>query len=226
MANNETQQAAHLVPAPEPPKRRKRARWPEGDPAQREARWAELDTLCSVQATLREIAVHFGISEDTLERAIKRENKRTWSDYFGDKRQRGFISLRRQCWQVALQGNPAEYFAEKRQRGFISLRRQCWQVALQGNPTMLIWLSKQYLGMAEPLNVSGPGGGPLQQEYVDPAQFTDAELDDLERIIEGARRGGGRAGRPHSDHRRSAEGRCRGDERHHPRSGLAVQVTL
>lgn len=184
--------------APESEKRRKRRRWPEGDPAQRKARWDELDILCSVQATLKEVAIHFGVSEETLQRAIKREKKRTWSDYFGDKRQRGFISLRRQCWQVALKGNPA----------------------------MLIWLSKQYLGMAEPLNVSGPGGGPLQHEYVDPAQFTDAELDDLERIIEGARRGGGRAGGPHSDHRRSAEGRCRGDERHHPRSGLAVQVTL
>jgi hypothetical protein len=31
-----------------------------------------------------------------------------------------------------------------------SLRRQMFQTALKGNPTMLIWLSKQYLGMREP----------------------------------------------------------------------------
>lgn len=31
-----------------------------------------------------------------------------------------------------------------------SLRRTMFATALKGNPTMLIWLSKQYLGMREP----------------------------------------------------------------------------
>ncbi|NUQ11245.1 MAG: hypothetical protein HUU26_02795 [Gemmatimonadaceae bacterium] len=79
--------------------------------------WPILDALLSVQATLVEVAEHFGYSEDTIQRAVEREHGV------------GF----------------AEYSAQKRAKGKLSLRRKQFQLALGGDRTMLIWLGKQYL---------------------------------------------------------------------------------
>jgi hypothetical protein len=57
--------------------------------------WEVFDRLCEVQCTLAEIAAHFGVSEDTIERAVKREHSVSFADYFGEKRKAGFVSLRR-----------------------------------------------------------------------------------------------------------------------------------
>ena len=83
--------------------------------------WRALDALCAVQCTLAEIAAHFGVSEDTIERAVKREQGASFADYF----------------------------EQKRKGGFASLRRKQYQVAMSGNVTMLIWLGKQWLGQAD-----------------------------------------------------------------------------
>jgi hypothetical protein len=95
---------------------------------------------------------------------VNGQHKRNFAEYFAQKRQRGFISLRRRSRQLRLGGNPAlliwlskqylgtneravrrqqkknfaEYFAQKGQRGFISLRQRSWQLALGGNPALLI----------------------------------------------------------------------------------------
>ncbi len=83
--------------------------------------WREFDKLCLLQCTLDEFAGWFGCSEDTIERAVKRE------------RRMGF----------------AEYLKQKRAGGKVSLRRAQWVSALSGDKTLLIWLGKQYLGQVD-----------------------------------------------------------------------------
>jgi hypothetical protein len=79
-----------------------------------------------VQCTLAEIAAHFAVSEDTVERAVKREQGVSFADYFG----------------------------QKRKAGFVSLRRRQYELAMAGNATMLIFLGKQYLGQADKQHVT------------------------------------------------------------------------
>lgn len=43
----------------------------------------------------------------------------------------------------------AEVFRQKASNGKISLRRKMYEMARAGDKTMLIWLSKQYMGMSE-----------------------------------------------------------------------------
>jgi hypothetical protein len=83
--------------------------------------WTEFDKLCGLQCTLKEIAYFFDCSEDTIERAVKREFQRDFSD----------------LWE------------EKSAAGRISLRREQFRLAQAGDRTMLIWLGKQYLGQKE-----------------------------------------------------------------------------
>jgi len=83
--------------------------------------WDQFDKLCAIQATLTDIAAWFSCSVDTIERAVKREQKMSFADYF----------------------------AIKRGRGKIGLRRKQYEVAMAGNVPMLIWLGKQYLDQAE-----------------------------------------------------------------------------
>ncbi len=80
--------------------------------------WQEFDKLCNIHCTLVEISEWFDCSEDTIERAVKREKGMTF----------------------------AEYFKRKSGRGKISLRRKMFETALSGNVTMQIWLSKNTLG--------------------------------------------------------------------------------
>jgi hypothetical protein len=90
--------------------------------------WADFDRLCEVQCTLAEIAANFGVSEDTIERAVKREHRVSFADYF----------------------------AQKRKSGFVSLRRKQFELAMVGNATMLIFLGKQLLGQADKHQVTAP----------------------------------------------------------------------
>lgn len=97
--------------------------------------WTTLDKLCGMQCTKTEIADFLEISEDTIERAIKREFK----------------------------VNYAEYYEQKAAKGRISLRRKQYDVASSGNVTMLIWLGKQYLGQSDKLetDLTSKSGAPL-----------------------------------------------------------------
>jgi hypothetical protein len=85
--------------------------------------------------------------------------------------------------------NFVDVFAQKRQRGTISLRRQIWQSALGGNTTLLIFLAKKYLGMADQLVVKTPGQPIPDDQQIDLTRLSDEELDQLERIIESAHTG-------------------------------------
>jgi len=121
--------------------------------------WKEYEALCAIQATLREMACFFQCSEDTIERAV--------------------------VLQYRL--NFAEVFAQKRQKGFISLRRTMWQGALGGNPGLQIFLAKQYLGMANQMIVNPPGGPPIAgTPEFDLARLSDDQLEQLERVVETA----------------------------------------
>jgi hypothetical protein len=104
--------------------------------------WQKFDLLCALQCSLSEIACEFDCSEDTIERAVKREHK---------------ISF-------------AEYFALKRGKGKISLRRKQYQKAMDGDTTMLIFLGKQWLGQADKQSteLTGKDGQPIQTEDVTP----------------------------------------------------------
>lgn len=83
--------------------------------------WAEMEMLGEMQATLREISEWFKCSEDTIERACKREHGI------------GF----------------AEWIAQKAVKGKISLRRKQLEMAMKGSIPMMIWLGKQYLGQSD-----------------------------------------------------------------------------
>jgi hypothetical protein len=71
--------------------------------------------------------------------------------------------------------NFVSIFALKRRRGHISLRRRIWTAALNGNTSLLIFLAKQYLGMAERLDVRLPGGQPLNDQR-DISRLSDEQL--------------------------------------------------
>lgn len=83
--------------------------------------WKVFDKLCRFQCTLVEIAEWFDCSEDTIERAVKREYNETF----------------------------AERFKKKSAKGKTSLRRKMFVIAMKGNVTMCIWLSKQMLGYTD-----------------------------------------------------------------------------
>jgi len=86
-----------------------------------EFNWEEMEKLCIIQATCREIALWFQCHEDTVERAVKKK--------FGI--------------------NFAQWVAQKHVKGKVSLRRRQHEVAHNGSVAMLIWLGKQHLGQAD-----------------------------------------------------------------------------
>ena len=83
--------------------------------------WEEFEQLCIFHCTLEEISRWFRCSEDTIERAVKREHGMSFE----------------------------EYSAEKRSIGKVSLRRRIFQQAMSGDRVLLIWLSKNYLGFQD-----------------------------------------------------------------------------
>src|ERR1035437_2216662 len=107
--------------------------------------WAEFDRLCEVQCTLAELSAHFGVSEDTIERAVKREHGRSFADYF----------------------------AQKRQAGFVYLRRKQYELAMAGNATMLIFPGKQNLGQCDKREVTA-APLMFEVEHIVPEAYEDA----------------------------------------------------
>ena len=92
----------------------------------KELDFKELDKLCAIHATRKEIADWFECSEDTIDRRCM-EN-------FG-------ITF-------------ASYYEQKAVNGKMSLRRKQFESAMAGNVTLMIWLGKQYLGQSDKQDVS------------------------------------------------------------------------
>ena len=114
--------------------------------------WDLFDNLCDIQATKSEIAGVLEISEDTIERRIKEEKGISFADYYK---------------RVSSGGKS-------------SLRRAQMKTALSGNATMQIWLGKQFLDQKDTVHqtMSGPGGGPIQTQKVEPVITDDMSEKD------------------------------------------------
>jgi hypothetical protein len=109
--------------------------------------WKELDKLCHIQCTRREVSEWFGCSEDTIDRACLEKHG------------------------VAF----AAYHEQKKGAGKVSLRRKQFNKAMSGHPTMLIWLGKQYLDQKEKQELSGPDGDAIQVNLTLPLNGSEAE---------------------------------------------------
>lgn len=83
--------------------------------------WASFDKLAAINCTRDEISAFLGVSNDTLERACKREKKMSF----------------------------AAYYDKKNADGRTSLRRKQFDLAQNGNVTMLVWLGKQRLDQTD-----------------------------------------------------------------------------
>lgn len=93
----------------------------EGGRPQREINWQQIQALCAIQCTLKEIVAVTGVPKTTLERACKRDLGQTFGAW---------------C-------------KEKAENGKASLRRRMFKIAENGNATMCIWLSKNWLGYTD-----------------------------------------------------------------------------
>lgn len=80
----------------------------------------QFEQLCAMQCTEEEICAWFDVTDKTLTSWCKRTYKKSFSEVFKIKRQKGYTSLRRSQFQLA-----------------------------ETNPTMAIWLGKQYLGQTD-----------------------------------------------------------------------------
>jgi len=88
-----------------------------------------LAELCHIQCTGLECASVLGMDYASLERHVRKETGKTFS----------------------------EYWEEKAAGGRKSLRRKQWDVAQSGDKTLLIWLGKQYLGQTDKRQIESTG---------------------------------------------------------------------
>lgn len=80
------------------------------------------EKLCALHCTLEEIAAFLHVSADTVERRVKEHYGSTFAEIHREKAAAGKISLRRAMWEKATKSR---------------------------DNTMLIWLSKNHLGMSD-----------------------------------------------------------------------------
>tara|TARA_R100000654_G_scaffold4652_1_gene13623 strand:+ start:1766 stop:2107 length:342 start_codon:yes stop_codon:yes gene_type:complete len=64
---------------------------------------------------------------------------------------------------------------QERLKAHATMRRNMFQSALDGDRQMMIWLSKQYLGMREKTEHSGEGLRPLTIEFAEAQPPKDAD---------------------------------------------------
>ena len=86
--------------------------------------WDQFEKLCALHCTLIEISDFFDCSEDTIDRLVKAKYKANFAVVFKRKSSKGKLSLRRKMFECAMGGG-------------------------KGATTMMIWLSKQQLGMSD-----------------------------------------------------------------------------
>lgn len=115
--------------------------------------WDQFDKLCALQCTLNEMALWFECSVDTLQNRVNS----TWGMTF------------------------SAYYSQKAEKGRVSLRRKMWEMALKGDRVMLIWLSKQHLGMTEKVEQKTESNSTTQVQLVPAMTKEDAKkiLEDL-----------------------------------------------
>ena len=99
--------------------------------------WREAEKLCALQCSEVEVADWFGISIDTLARRLRDEKGQTFKEFFSLHRVQGKIALRRNLFKLA----------EK-----------------QGH--VAIFLAKNWLGMSDRQEITGPDGSPLSTKII------------------------------------------------------------
>ena len=113
--------------------------------------WEEVRKMCEIQCTQKELCAVLGICEDTLQRACKREQHMTWTEFFNIHRQGGRTSLRRAQWQKAVE---------------------------KQDSTMLIFLGKNFLGQADKIDNTTTVNAE-QHINVDFSKLTKEELQEM-----------------------------------------------
>lgn len=91
------------------------------------------ENLCKIHCSQEAICAYFEIDHKTLDRRIKEQYGKPFS----------------------------QVFAEKRKIGQIGLRQKQYELALKGNTTMLVWLGKNNLGQRDKHEFTGADGQPL-----------------------------------------------------------------
>lgn len=101
----------------------------------------ELKKLCGIQATARECAYWFDVSEDTIDRRVKEAGYAGFADFYKKHNADGLIALRRAQMRAAIDDR---------------------------NPTMLVWMGKQVLGQKDKVHNehTGEGGAPMKIQQV------------------------------------------------------------
>ena len=119
---------------------------------------AELEKLCAMQCTDEEIAAFFGVSTKTIER---RRKVPRFSDVMEQARAKGRVSVRRNLFRLASNGNVAA----------------------------AIFLAKNLLGYRDVVasELSGPDGRPISiDSRPDLSNLSDEELDQLQSLVDKA----------------------------------------
>lgn len=109
-----------------------------------ELNFDQIEDLCAMHCTAREIAWFCNVSEDTLDRRIKEQCKPDGTCYSGF----------------------AEYFAINSSKGRISLRRMQWQSAKKGSIPMQVFLGKNMLDQTEKQQVDIKGITEIKVDFV------------------------------------------------------------
>ena len=118
----------------------------------------ELEKLCAMQCTDEEIAAFFGVSTKTIERRRKVER-------FSD------------------------VMEQARAKGRVSVRRNLFRLASNGNVAAAIFLAKNLLGYRDVVasELSGPDGRPISiDSRPDLSNLSDQELEQLQSFSEKA----------------------------------------
>ena len=88
--------------------------------------WDDVIYLCTVQCTQEEIAAYLGVCRETLFRAVKKKFGCNFKDFFAKHRKKGFVSIRKKQFEVAVNSNKGE-----------------------GSEKMLTWLGKNWIGQMD-----------------------------------------------------------------------------
>ena len=99
--------------------------------------WKQFEAQCEMQCTMREIAMYFNCSPDTIERKVQ--------EHYG--------------------ANFAAVFSRKRQRGLLSLRVSLYNLAKKDG-RVAVFLAKNWLGMSDKGEIDiTTGGQPIGHDY-------------------------------------------------------------
>lgn len=84
----------------------------------------QFEALCKIQCTQEEICSVLGVTDKTLTKWCKKTYKKYFSEVFKEKRQLGYMSLRRNMWSMARDSVPMSIFLAKNYLGMSDKNEQ------------------------------------------------------------------------------------------------------